>query len=75
MTLFFTTLQIVEGCCQEREMWRRFARLVQKGDGEGLFEQVKFWQRISMQTQAILDACLLSTVRDGAWVDVVVPPI
>lgn len=58
-------------CAQDAQLVRRFASLA-RGDGP----RDAFWPRISLLTQAILDACMASAKKDGAWVDVApfVPP-
>lgn len=49
----------VEDCCQETEMMRTFSEAVirRKSGGQGLDP---FWQRVVLQTQTVLDACLAS---------------
>lgn len=58
---------------QERELWRRFGRLIQEGDGKDMRETREFWRRVSLQTQTILDACMESAQKDGKWVEVAIP--
>ncbi len=66
--------QKIEGCNQERELWRRFGRLVTEGEKEGDELETKgFWRDISLKTQAVLDACLKSAHKDGEWVQVHLP--
>jgi len=67
----------VDGSCQEREMWRRFVCLGrgQTTTEEGQLGDRDFWQRISLVTQAVLDAAYKSSVTGNGWVDVVVPTV
>ncbi len=50
--------------CQEREMFRTFARLVRSSTEE----ERAFWRDASFKTQRIMDACMASMARDGARV-------
>ncbi len=57
----------VRGCNQEAEMWRVFAGLAGKKETDD------FWPRISLLTQAVLDACMRSIEEGGKDVEVVGP--
>jgi predicted dehydrogenase len=57
----------IRGCNQEARMIRKFAELTLSGKPD------PFWPRISLLTQAVLDACQESIRKGGAEVKVVAP--
>ena len=63
--------EATDGCCQEAAMFETFAGLAQGGEGGRAF-----WGRVSVLTQAVVDACVASaTAAGGAAVAVEVPAV
>eukprot|EP00043_Microstomoeca_roanoka_P000614 m.28220 g.28220 ORF g.28220 m.28220 type:complete len:357 (+) comp10415_c0_seq1:93-1163(+) len=62
-------------CYQVQNMWERFARLAKVGREESdksdnVLETWKFWSRVSLINQAVMDACSESASHDGKIVEV-----
>jgi xylose dehydrogenase (NAD/NADP) len=64
--------RVASGGNQEALMWRDFAAAARGGGGGGFNAK---WARMSLSTQACLDAALTSTAADGAKTRVEAPPL